>query len=121
MEFNQEKALETEEYPGLNMLIARRNRVNLNYIIKHLESCSDLHDDCYKCEVRERCVRLYDERCSSGETTCPSCLEEVPAGDYCSNCGFNLKEGRRRGIKGRAVIKLLRERMRYLRLVEAQG
>jgi len=113
--------LETKEYPGLSMLIRHRNRVDLNYIVKHLEDCSALHDACEDCEVRERCVRLYDERCSSGETTCPSCLEDVPAADYCSNCGFELKGWKKRVAKARAVIKLLRRRMRYLRLVEAQG
>ncbi len=46
----------------------RANHVNLNYIVRKLEKCSDANKGgCDDCEDIGVCVRAYDKRCDSGE------------------------------------------------------
>ena len=78
---------------GLSFITSSRvNRVNLNYIVKRLEACSDKYGGfCDSCPDLEICVKKFDERCSLGETICPFCKEQVPKTKYCSNCGGLLE------------------------------
>ena len=40
--------------------------INLNYIVKRLNKCSDKHDDCNNCADLELCRGTYDARVGTG-------------------------------------------------------
>lgn len=42
-------------------------KVNLNYIVKRLNKCSDFHSGCEGCPDLSRCVKAYDERCGKDD------------------------------------------------------
>ncbi len=77
----------------------RVDRVNLNYIVKVLEVCSNLRLGCHKCLDLDTCRNAYDVRCSSGEVICPHCKQEVPLGISCPECGFPLQKPSIKTIK----------------------
>ena len=68
-------------------------KVNLNYIVKRLEACCDIHGGyCGDCPDLEVCRKKYDDRCGLGETICPYCGKEVLRLRLCSECGASLKK-----------------------------
>ena len=89
----------------------KANHSNMNYIVKRLEACCDLHggfcDDCPDIKV---CVNAYDNRCSLGDTNCLMCGDEVPNTKICSNCGLPLSKPDLRKTLMKSIIFLIRGR-----------